>query len=210
MVHEAPYYIITSENHGCRYIYSDTWGSRKGRLYRKSFLREYCFLFRLPYNISRFESAQVFIITGVKLSVGGKRLSLNGKRNLSGSGILTCSRNFNRYPSNYKNNLKAGATASAIVRGKGNYSGTVICDNLFTVKDVTLDGIRKITCSVFSYPFFFLREYCFLFRLPYNISRFEPISEWRFQNRRLTQGMRLPWMTRIWLRYYIIRRFVNH
>ena len=54
------------------------------------------------------------------------------------------------YTISYKNNLKAGATASAIVRGKGNYSGTVICDNLFTVKDVTLDDF-VITANPVAY-----------------------------------------------------------
>ncbi|MCH5248695.1 MAG: glycosyl hydrolase 53 family protein [Lachnospiraceae bacterium] len=43
------------------------------------------------------------------------------------------------YTITYKNNLKPGASASIIVKGKGNYSGTVPFDNVFTVKDVTLN-----------------------------------------------------------------------
>ncbi|MBD5520827.1 MAG: hypothetical protein HDR03_06315 [Lachnospiraceae bacterium] len=43
------------------------------------------------------------------------------------------------YTITYKNNQKAGSNASVIIRGKGNYSGSVQFDNVFTVKDVTLD-----------------------------------------------------------------------
>lgn len=43
------------------------------------------------------------------------------------------------YSISYKNSLKAGSIASAVIKGKGNYSGTVLCNNVFTVKDVKLD-----------------------------------------------------------------------
>lgn len=43
------------------------------------------------------------------------------------------------YTVSYKNNLKPGAVASVKITGKGNYSGSVTFDNVFTVKDVTLN-----------------------------------------------------------------------
>lgn len=43
------------------------------------------------------------------------------------------------YTISYKNNLKPGSEASIIIKGKGNYSGSVKFDKVFTVKDVTLD-----------------------------------------------------------------------
>lgn len=44
------------------------------------------------------------------------------------------------YAVTYKNNLKPGGVASVKITGKGNYSGSVTFDeNVFTVKDVTLD-----------------------------------------------------------------------
>ncbi|MCH5256630.1 MAG: glycosyl hydrolase 53 family protein, partial [Lachnospiraceae bacterium] len=43
------------------------------------------------------------------------------------------------YTITYKNNLKPKAVASVTIKGKGNYSGTVKFDNVFTVKDATLD-----------------------------------------------------------------------
>lgn len=43
------------------------------------------------------------------------------------------------YTVSYKNNLKAGSAATAVIKGKGNYTGTVLCNNAFTVKDAKLD-----------------------------------------------------------------------
>lgn len=43
------------------------------------------------------------------------------------------------YTVSYKNNLKPDAVASVKITGKGNYSGSVTFDNVFTVKDVTLN-----------------------------------------------------------------------
>ncbi|MBD5444454.1 MAG: hypothetical protein HDR29_02765, partial [Lachnospiraceae bacterium] len=43
------------------------------------------------------------------------------------------------YTISYKNNLKPGSEASITIKGKGNYSGSVKFDKVFTVKDVTLD-----------------------------------------------------------------------
>ncbi|MDE7266769.1 MAG: glycosyl hydrolase 53 family protein [Lachnospiraceae bacterium] len=43
------------------------------------------------------------------------------------------------YTLSYKNNLKAGDKASVKITGKGNYSGSVTFDEVFEVKDATLD-----------------------------------------------------------------------
>lgn len=43
------------------------------------------------------------------------------------------------YTLTYKKNVKPGDVASVTITGKGNYSGKVTFDNVFTVKDVTFD-----------------------------------------------------------------------
>ena len=43
------------------------------------------------------------------------------------------------YTISYKNNLKAGSQANVIIKGKGNYSGSVQLNDVFCVKDVTLE-----------------------------------------------------------------------
>ncbi|MCD7725121.1 MAG: glycosyl hydrolase 53 family protein [Clostridiales bacterium] len=45
------------------------------------------------------------------------------------------------YTISYKNNVKAGAEAYAVITGKGNYKGKITVKNLFTVQDRTLDDL---------------------------------------------------------------------
>ncbi|NDO49619.1 hypothetical protein FMM75_09440 [Lachnospiraceae bacterium MD335] len=54
------------------------------------------------------------------------------------------------YTLTYKKNQKPGDAASVTITGKGNYSGSVQFDNIFTVKDVTLDDF-VITVSPTEY-----------------------------------------------------------
>ncbi len=54
------------------------------------------------------------------------------------------------YTLTYKKNQKPGDVASVTITGKGNYSGSVQFDNIFTVKDVTLDDF-VITVSPTEY-----------------------------------------------------------
>lgn len=54
------------------------------------------------------------------------------------------------YTLTYKKNQKPGDVASVTITGKGNYSGGVQFDNIFTVKDVTLDDF-VITVSPTEY-----------------------------------------------------------
>lgn len=54
------------------------------------------------------------------------------------------------YTLTYKKNQRPGDVASVTITGKGNYSGSVQFDNIFTVKDVTLDDF-VITVSPTEY-----------------------------------------------------------